>query len=96
MPSVALKLYTRVLEKKLRKEVEVKLEEGQSAFRKEQQTQDMIWQIIMDKCPSRYREVYFVFMKLQSKFDTVQRYTIWAALQLSLIHILCKKLFDSV
>ena len=66
LSSVALKVYTRILEIRLRNEVEDKLEEEQCGFRKHRQTQDHIFTVrqVMDKYINRNGTVYLAFLDL--------------------------------
>jgi hypothetical protein len=83
LSSVALKVYTKIMEWKLRKEIEDELEEEQAACRKDRQTQDHIFTLrqAMEKLLSRNKEAYIAFLDLQAAFDTIPREEIWKALQ---------------
>ncbi|KAG8229181.1 hypothetical protein J437_LFUL001053 [Ladona fulva] len=64
--SVIYKLYTRMLEKKLRKVIENK----QACFRTGSQTQDHIFTL----------NLYLAFLDLRAAFDSVPRKYLWEAL----------------
>jgi hypothetical protein len=79
---VIAKLYSSVLEQKLRRYVEDDLDEEQAGFRPGRQTQDLIFSIrmITDKWISRGQKAYLAFLDLRAAFDEVPREEIWKAL----------------
>ena len=83
LSSVVFKLYTRILEIKLRREVEDQLEEEQAAYRKGHQTQDHITtiRITTEKLINRNRDLYLAFIDLRAAFDTVQKKHLWQSLE---------------
>lgn len=80
--SVAYKMYTHILEKRLRRIVERHLEEEQAGFRPGRQTQDNIFVIrnILEKSWDRNKNTYLAFLDLKAAFDSVPRQEIWNAL----------------
>jgi hypothetical protein len=70
-----MKLHSRILEKRLRIEIEGNCEEKQSAFRPLTQTQNHIFAIRMatDKLLRRGREIHTALLDLKAAFDTVPR-----------------------
>ena len=76
---VALKIYTRILERKLRALVEDDLEEEQVACRPGRQTQDQIYviRILGEKLLEKGRKLNLAFLDLSSAFDRVPRDEIW-------------------
>jgi hypothetical protein len=83
LSSVGLKIYARILEKRLRREVEERLEEEQSAFRRDRQTQDHICAIrrVMEMYIEEGKELYMAFIDLKAAFDSVKRREIWSAMR---------------
>ena len=81
LSSVVMKLYSRILENRLRKEIEENLEEEQSAFRPMRQTQDHIFTLRIDKILSTEKELYLAFIDLKSAIDRVPREQLWKALR---------------
>lgn len=73
LSSVVFKLYTRIVESRLRREVEGKLEEEQAAFRPLRQTQDHICTLktMIGKANSIGKDVTFLVLK--SAFDRVPK-----------------------
>jgi hypothetical protein len=79
---VVLKIYTRILEMRLREIVEPELEEEQGACRPLRQTQDHIYSIrtICEKFIDKGKDVYFALLDLKVAFDLIPRQVIWEAL----------------
>lgn len=79
LSNVALKLYTRIIERKLRGYVENQFEEEQAAFRPGRQAQDHIYTLrtISEKMLETNREFYLAFIDLKAAFDTVNRRRVW-------------------
>lgn len=83
LSSVALKIYSRILEKRLRSQMEHRLEEEQGAFRPGRQTQDHIFSVraTIEKMMEKNRNLYLAFLDLKAAFDQVPRPQIWATLE---------------
>lgn len=83
LSSVALKIYTRIVEKRLRNETENKLEEEQTAFRPGRQTQDYIYTVraIIEKLLEKKKDIYLLFLDLKGAFDQVPHKYICKALE---------------
>lgn len=82
LSSIVYKLYTRILERRLRKVVEDEMEEEQAAFREGRQTQDHLFTIrtAMEKNIEKNRDMFLAFLDLKAAFDSVPRHHIWTAL----------------
>lgn len=80
---VAFKLYTRIVEGRLRKEIEGKLEEEQSAFRRERQTMDNIFILrnLIEKRNEQGKELYIMLIDLKAAFDSIDRDIIWKVME---------------
>ena len=80
--NVMAKIYSRILERRLRVHVEAELEEEQAGFGPGRQTQDQISSLrsIIDKWISQGKPAYLAFLDLQAVFNTVPREEIWKAL----------------
>lgn len=80
--STIMKLFEKIMEKRLRKEIEPKLTEAQSGFRKGRSTQDHVFTIkeIIKRTLSRAKTVYLAFMDMEKAFDRVPRTKIWECL----------------
>ena len=78
LSSVVLKLFTRILEIKLRNKTERNMQEEQAAFRPKRQTQDHIFTLrtTIDKLLSEGRDVYMAFLDLTAAFDTIKKFEI--------------------
>lgn len=83
LAQTSYKLYTRILEKRLRVYVEQRLEEEQAAFRPERQTNDNIYIIrnLIERKIEEGGEMFLVFIDLKAAFDTIDRREIWKALE---------------
>lgn len=79
----AMKLYERILEKRLRTEVEDKLNEAQYGFRPGRGTTDLIFSLKMmiEKSWEWDREMYVAFVDLEKAFDSVPRVKLWETLE---------------
>ena len=86
--SSALKVYERILEKRLRKIIEPQLNAAQSGFRRGGSTQDHIFTIkeIIHKTLSQKKEAYIAFLDLEKAFDSVQQQKIWESLEKRRVH----------
>ncbi|XP_014288451.1 uncharacterized protein [Halyomorpha halys] len=71
LSQVVYKLYTSILEKKLRELVEKDLEEEQAVFRPQHQTQDHIFSLrtIIDNSWERGKGIFLEFIDLKAAFD---------------------------
>ena len=76
------KLYTRILERKLRNIIEDELEEEQAGFRPNRQTQDHIFTLrtLIGKIIDKNKQICIAFLDLKSAFDSVPRKYLWDAL----------------
>lgn len=83
LASTLYKMYTKIVEKKLRKEVEGKLEEEQAAYNRGKQTQDHISIVrkVIERANEQGKELYLVFVDLKAAFDTVSREKLWSCLE---------------
>ena len=83
LSSVPMKVYTRIIEQKLRNKIEKQLQEEQAAFRNGRQTQDHISTIrrTMEKLLDREKDLYMAFIDLKTAFDSVQKQYLWRALK---------------
>lgn len=83
LAQVTLKIYSKIVEKRLRTQIENKLEEEQAAFRPNRQTQDHIYslRIMIEKAIERNKTLYLSFLDLRAAFDKVPRKHIWEALE---------------
>lgn len=80
---VVYKIYTSILERRLRPIVEHQIGEEQAGFRPGRQTQDHIFSIrnVLQKSWDRDKNMYLAFLDLKSAFDSVPREEIWNALR---------------
>lgn len=80
--NTATKVFEKIIEKRLRKEVEPTLTEAQSGFRKGRCTQDHIFTIkeIMNRRLAVNKRVYLAYIDLEKAFDKVPRKKIWECL----------------
>lgn len=80
--SVVYKLYTSIMEKRLRAMVENRIEDEQAGFRPGKQTQDHIFVLrsITEKAWDRDKDIFLAFLDLKAAFDSVPRNEIWKAL----------------
>lgn len=83
LAQTSFKIYTRILEKRLRNHIEPILEEEQAAFRQNRQTGDNIYIIrsIIERKIEEGEELYLTFIDLKAAFDTVDRSEIWRTLK---------------
>ena len=81
--SVVGKIYSRILEARLRKKVETQLEETQGGFRPNRSTTDLIFSVRMasQKMLEKNKTIHAAFIDLQQAFDRVPRYQLWTALK---------------
>ena len=82
MSSVILNVFSDIMEKRLRKQIENQLEEEQAAYRRERQTQDHIFTIrtVIEKAIAINKPLYMSFLDLKSAFDTVPKLQLWKSL----------------
>uniref|UniRef100_A0A146KQ35 RNA-directed DNA polymerase from mobile element jockey n=1 Tax=Lygus hesperus TaxID=30085 RepID=A0A146KQ35_LYGHE len=80
--SVPGKLYGRILERRLRGEIEAELHEAQCGFRPNRGTQDAIFTMrqIMEKAMEYGREVHACFIDIEKAFDRLPWPEIWLCL----------------
>lgn len=80
--STVLKIYERILEKRLRTHIEQHLSTSQSGFRRGCSTQDHVFTIkeITHKTISQGKEAYLAFLDLEKAFDSVSQQKIWESL----------------
>lgn len=81
--SIPLKIYERILEKRLRMTLETTLLEVQSGFRKGRSVQDHVFTVkqIIKKTHEHNKKAYFAFVDLEKAFDMVPRQSVWRSLQ---------------
>lgn len=80
--STAVKLFEKIIEKRLREQIEPSLSESQSGFRKKKCTQDHVFALkeIINRNLARNRAVYIAFLDMEKAFDKVPREKIWEIL----------------
>ena len=80
---VVYKVYTRILEQRLRAYVKPHMEEEKAAFRPLRQTKNHIFSLRMvtEKALDQGQNIYLAFLDLKGAFDSVPRQKIWNALQ---------------
>uniref|UniRef100_A0A1Y1MCV0 Reverse transcriptase domain-containing protein n=1 Tax=Photinus pyralis TaxID=7054 RepID=A0A1Y1MCV0_PHOPY len=80
--STTLKLYERILERRLRTIIETTLSEPQSGFRPGRSVQDHIFTIkqIIQKTAQKKSNACFAFIDLEKAFDKVPRKKVWKIL----------------
>lgn len=78
----AYKIYERIIEQRLRKDMENRLHETQSGFRPGHSIQDHIFTIrnMSEKLLAQDKELLICFIDLEKAFDNVKRKHIWEAL----------------
>lgn len=78
-----LKLYERVLEKRLRQIVGKQLEDIQSGFRPNRSIQDHIFTVqqVIEKKITKDKDIYVCFVDMKKAFDTISRTKIWDSLK---------------
>lgn len=83
LAQTSYKLYTKILEKRLRQCLEQSLEEEQAAFRPERQTNDNIFIVrnLIERTIEKGEEMFLIFIDLKSAFDTVIRREVWTILE---------------
>ena len=80
--SICFKLYTQILEKRLREYVDGKIAQEQAAYMKGKQTNDniQILRNITERSIEQKKELYLTFLDLTAAFDNVKRQHIWDSL----------------
>lgn len=93
MISIVAKMYERILDNRLKIQIETQLEDTQSGFRKGRGVQDHIFTIkqIMEKRGNK--NIYMAFIDLEKAFDSVSRKEIWESLKRRGVN---KKLRDNI
>lgn len=83
LAQTSYKTYTKILEKRLRNQIELDLEKEQAAFRPNRQTNDNIYTIrsIIERKIEVGEKLYLTFIDLKAAFDTVDRREIWKTLR---------------
>lgn len=81
--STAMKLYEKILDRKIRQKIEATLEETQSGFRKGRSIQDHIFtmKILFEKAKQENRKLYIGYIDLVKAFDKVERKKLWKILE---------------
>jgi hypothetical protein len=81
--SVVAKTYERILEKRLRREIEEQMTDSQSGFRKGHSIQDHIFTIkeSIYKTIQKNSELYLGFIDLEKAFDRIPRGKVWECLE---------------
>lgn len=77
--STAVKLFEKIIEKRLREQIEPSLSDTQSGFRKNKCTQDHVFAIqeLINRTLARNRTAYIAFLDMEKAFDKVPRAKIW-------------------
>lgn len=77
--STALKIYEKMIEKKLKLHIEPTIEEAQSGFRVGRSVHDHIFTVkqIIEKTHLSKTKAYFAFIDLEKAFDRVNRKRMW-------------------
>src|SRR5699024_4747353 len=80
--STAMKIYEKVIDKKMRPIIENTLEESQSGFRKGRTIQDHIFTVeqVVEKVVTQGRDIYLGFIDMEKAFDNVPRNKLWEIL----------------
>jgi hypothetical protein len=80
--SVVAKTYERILEKRLRREIEEQMTDSQSGFRKGHSIQDHVFTIkeSIYKSLQKNSELYLGFIDLEKAFDRIPRGKVWECL----------------
>lgn len=83
LSSCVQKIYSRIIEKKIRYHVEDELQEEQAAYRKNRQTQDHIYALrtAIEKKIEEGKALYLAFIDLHAAFDTIPRSSLWKAME---------------
>ncbi|KAL1447116.1 hypothetical protein WDU94_005460 [Cyamophila willieti] len=82
------KLYERIIELKIRPQLEVRLHEEQYGFRRGRSTVDLIFSIkqLMEKYYEYGKELWMAFLDIKKAFDAVIREKVWQSLRNIGIH----------
>ena len=81
LSSTVFKAFTRILENRLRRQVEEELEEEQAAYRPGRQTQDWIYSLrVINEKITRGGTINLAVLDLKAAFDRVPRVEIWNTL----------------
>lgn len=81
--STMLKIYERILERRLRNILDSQLEESQSSFRRGRSSQDHVFTVrqLIEKRRLQGKNLYLAFVDIQKAFDSVPRKIIWQSLR---------------
>lgn len=81
--SIPGKVYSRILEARLREATEHELEEGQCGFRRNRSTQDLIFTLrqITEKTIKYDSELHLAFIDLEKAFDKIPWNLLWSVLE---------------
>jgi Reverse transcriptase (RNA-dependent DNA polymerase)/Endonuclease-reverse transcriptase len=81
--SQCAKIYERILEKRVRDQIETKMREEQYGFRKNRSTIDLIFTIrnMMEKKWEKREDLYMTFLDLEKAFDNLPREKVWECLR---------------
>ena len=77
------KLYEKIIEKRIRRQTEMKMSEEQSGFRERRCVQDHIFTLktIINRTLEAGKEIYIGFIDMEKAFDKVPRKRIWDSLE---------------
>lgn len=95
---VALKLYEKILDKRLRMYIEQQLKEVQSDFKTGRgiQNQMLVLKQLIVKTYRQYKELYLVFEDLKTSFDRVVHIKMWKSLKNRKVPSLMKAAIRSI
>lgn len=98
LASVILKIYTRIIEKRIRSITEKHMQEEQAAFRALRQTQDHIFTLrtTIEKMLEYQRDIFVAFLDLTAAFDNIDRNQIWKVLEEKKVPLKLRKVTESV
>lgn len=82
LSSCIQKIYSRIIERRIRLHIEDELQEEQAAYRENRQTQDHIYALrtTIERKIEEGTPLYLAFVDLQAAFDTVPKATLWMAM----------------
>jgi hypothetical protein len=81
--SQCAKIYERILEKRVRDQIENKLREEQYGFRKNRSTTDLIFTLrnMMEKKWEKREDLYMTFLDIEKAYDNLPREKVWECLR---------------